>query len=141
LDNVRQVLRIVFIAGVVALAPKLGFIGVLVGLAVCEGAGMLFMLYALSRTFEVFRAKIVLPETVRLLVAAILIFIAGVAASYIPLPGYQANRLFATFKLMEAGLACLIVAWPLLVRTGSVSAAEKQAVYSSIFPKLSGSQT
>jgi O-antigen/teichoic acid export membrane protein len=139
LDNVRQVLRIVFVIGVVALAPKLGFVGVLVGLACCELVGMLFMLYALAKTFDVFRAKVVLPGTVRLSVAAVLIFAAGVAASYIPLPGYQATRLFATLKLAEAALACIIVAWPLLVRTGSVTAAEKQALFTSFFPKLSRS--
>ena len=139
LDNVRQVLRIAFIVGVVALAPRLGFVGVLVGLACCELAGMLFMLYALAKTFDVFRAKVVLPGTVRLSVAAVLILAAGFAASYIPLPGYLASRLLATLKLVEAGLACLIVAWPLLMRTGSVTAAEKQALFTSFFPKLSRS--
>lgn len=140
LDNLRQVLRIVFIVGIVVLAPRLGFVGVLVGLACCELAGMLFMLYALAKTFDVFRARVVLPGTVRLSLAAVLIFAAGVAASYIPLPGYQGNRLFATLKLMEAGLACLIVAWPLLVRTGSVTAAEKQALFTSFFPRLGRSK-
>jgi len=139
LDNIRQVLRIGLIVIVVALAPHLGFLGVLGGLASCELLGMLFMLYALGKTFEVFRANVVLPGTARLTGAAVLIFCAGVAASYIPLPGYQANRFFATLKLVEAGLACLIVAWPLLVRTGSVTAAEKHALLSSFFPKLSGS--
>jgi O-antigen/teichoic acid export membrane protein len=136
LDNVRQVLRIAFIVGIVALSPRLGFVGVLVGLACSELAGMLFMLYALAKTFDVFRAEVVLPGTVRLSVAAVLIFAAGLAASYIPLPGHQDNRLFATLKLVEAGLACLIVAWPLLVRTGSVTAAEKQSLYTSFFPRL-----
>jgi O-antigen/teichoic acid export membrane protein len=139
LDNIRQVLRIVLVVGVVGFAPRLGFVGVLSGLAGCELAGMLFMLFALGKTFDVFRAKVVLPGTVRLSVAAVLIFAAGVAASYIPLPGYQASRLFATLKLAEAGLACLIVAWPLLMRTGSVTAAEKQALFTSFFPRLSRS--
>jgi O-antigen/teichoic acid export membrane protein len=135
LDNLRQVLRIVLIIGITILAPRLGFIGVLVGLATCELVGMLFMFYALAKTFSVFRVGVVLPGTARLAVAATLIFFVGVAASYIPLPGYQPGRLFATLKLMEAGLACLIVAWPLLVRTGSVTAAEKQALFTSFFLK------
>jgi O-antigen/teichoic acid export membrane protein len=139
LDNIRQVLRIAIIIGVVALAPKLGFVGVLSGLAGCEFAGMLFMLFALSKTFDVFRARVVLPGALRLSLAGVLIFAAGVAASYIPLPGDQSGRLFATLKLAEAGLACLIVAWPLLVRTGSVTAAEKKALFTSFFPKLSRS--
>ncbi len=76
--------------------------------------------------------KVVLPGAVRLSAAALLIFSAGVIASYIPLPGYHPGRLFATLKLAEAGLASLIVAWPLMVRTGSVTAAEKQALYTSL---------
>jgi O-antigen/teichoic acid export membrane protein len=139
LDNIRQVLRIAVIVAIVGLAPRMGFVGVLSGLAFCELVGMVFMLYALAKTFDVFRAEVVLPGAVRLAVAAMLIFTAGLGASYIPLPGYQATRFFATLKLAEAGLACLIVAWPLLVRTGSVTAAEKQALYSSFFPKLSRS--
>jgi O-antigen/teichoic acid export membrane protein len=139
LDNIRQVLRIVIILAVVGLAPQLGFVGVLSGLAACEFAGMLFMLFALGKTFAAFRPKVVLPGTVRLSIAALLIFAAGLMASYIPLPGYQASRFFATLKLAEAGLACLLVAWPLLVRTGSVTAAEKQALYTSFFPHLNRS--
>jgi O-antigen/teichoic acid export membrane protein len=139
LDNVRQVLRLGVIVAVVGLAPRMGFVGVLCGLAFCELVGTLFMLYALGKTFDVFRAKVVLPGTVRLSAAAVLIFAAGLAASYIPLPGYQSNRLFAVMKLGEAGLACLLVAWPLLVTTGSVTAAEKRALYSSFFPRLSRS--
>ena len=139
LDNIRQILRIAIIVGVVALAPRLGFVGVLSGLAACEFAGMLFMLFALGKTFDVFRSKVVLPGTLRLSLAGVLIFAAGVAASYIPLPGDQSSRLFATLKLTEAGLACLIVAWPLLIRTGSVTTAEKQALFTSFFPRLSRS--
>jgi hypothetical protein len=141
LDNIRQVLRIVLIVGVVVLAPKLGFVGVLAGLAGCELLGMVFMLGALAKTFDVFRARAVLPGTVRLSVAAALIFTAGVAASYIPLPGYQTGRLFATLKLLEAGVVCLIVAWPLLMQTGSVTAAEKEALITSFFPKVSRSNS
>jgi O-antigen/teichoic acid export membrane protein len=139
LDNLRQALRILLIVGVVAIAPKLGFVGVLAGLAACELTGMLFMLFALAKTFDVFRAGAVLPGTIRLAVAALLIFVAGVAASYIPLPGPQTSRLFATLRLAEAGLACLIVTWPLLVRTGSLTTAERQALFTSFFPKLSRS--
>lgn len=139
LDNIRQVLRISIIAGLFGLAPRLGFVGVLIGLAGGEFAGMLFMFLALGMTLDTFRPKVVLPGMARLLVAAVLILTAGVAASYIPLPGEQSGRLFATLKLIEASFACLIVTWPLLLTTGSVTASEKQAVFASIFPKLSRS--
>ena len=136
LDNIRQLLRILLILVVVGLAPQLGFVGVLVGLAASELVGMLFMLFALKKTFYVFQAKVVLPGTVRLSFAALLIFVAGIAASYIPIPGEQGPRLLATLRLVEAGLGCVIVAWPLLVATGSVTLAEKRALVGSFVPRL-----
>ncbi len=139
LDNIRQALRIVLILVVVGLAPRFGFVGVLAGLAACELAGMLFMLFALKKTFHVFRASIVLPGTARLSFAALLIFTVGIAASYIPIPGPQAPRLLATLRLAEAAAACIIVSWPLLVRTGSVTTSEKQALFHSFFPHLTKS--
>jgi O-antigen/teichoic acid export membrane protein len=134
LDNIRQILRIALVGGVVTLAPRVGFLGVLIGLAACEFIGMIFMLYALASAFAAFRAKVILPGTVRLVAAATLIFIAGFIASHIPVPGYQSSRYFAVAKLLEAASACVVVAWPLLRRTGSVTTAEKQALLNSFFP-------
>jgi O-antigen/teichoic acid export membrane protein len=136
LDNVRQVLRISSIIAVVSLAPRLGFLGVLAGIAICEFAAMLFMLFALHRTFEGFRASLVLPGLLRLFVAAVLIFAVGLAASHIQLPGIPPGRVSATLKLAQGSLACLIVAWPLLGRTGSLTAAEKDALFASLLPRL-----
>jgi O-antigen/teichoic acid export membrane protein len=136
LDNTRQVLRISVIVALVALAPRLGFVGLLGGLAGCELAGMLFMFYALGKTFSVFRPTVVLPGMVRLSVAAVLIVAAGLAASYVPLPVAQTGRLFATLKLAESGVACLIVAWPLLIQTGSVTLPERKALFASVFPRM-----
>src|SRR5271166_1511515 len=56
LDNIRQVLRITIILVVALFAPKLGFYGVLTGLAAAELVGMVFMLFALTSTFRAFRA-------------------------------------------------------------------------------------
>ncbi len=134
LDNLRQVLRIVLIVVVVGLATRLGLVGVLVGLATCEMAGMVFMLYALARTFDVFRAKVVVPGAVRLTISALLTLASGVAAGYIPLPGEPTGRVLATLKLLESTLACLIVAWPLLLQTGSLTSGERQALLLSFFP-------
>lgn len=139
LDNFRQVLRIALIVGVVGLAPKFGFVGVLVGLAVCELLGMVFMLYALANTFHVFRARVVLPGMIRLLAAAVLIFAVGVAASFIPLPGYESGRLYASLKLGGAALACLTVSWPLLLSTGSLTPADKDALLASFSLRLNRS--
>jgi O-antigen/teichoic acid export membrane protein len=129
LDNIRQVLRIVIILVVALFAPKLGFYGVLSGLAFAEMAGMIFMLIALTKTFRAFRARMLLPDTVRLTVATIAILGAGLVASHVPLPGDARGRLLATLTLAEISLACLIAAWPSLQLTGSRSVAEWAALF------------
>ena len=135
LDSIRQVLRIAVILLILAFARSLGFIGIMSGLAVCEFFGMVFMLYALAKTFVAFEASVILRSTFRLAVAALLICAVGLAASHIPLPGLKPGRLFAMFQLLEAITACLLVAWPLLRQTGSVTAGERRALYTSLFPE------
>ncbi len=134
LDNVWQGIRILLVVAIVLFARRLGLFGALAGLALAEFGGMLFMLYALTRTFQLFRAKSLLPDTSRLSVAAILILGTGFLASQIPLPGALAGRALATLKLGEICLACLVVAWPLLLRTGSVTVAEGKALFGAFIP-------
>jgi O-antigen/teichoic acid export membrane protein len=129
LDNVRQVLRIIIILVVALFAPKLGFYGVLAGLAFAEMAGMIFMMFALTETFHLFRTKMLITDTVRLTAAAIAVIGAGFIASHVPLPGNSGGRLYATLRLAEVLLACLIVAWPSLRLTGSITAAEGAALF------------
>lgn len=137
LDNIRQVLRILVVLTIVAFAHRLGFYGVLAGMVLAELIGMLFMLFALTHTFQLFRAKSLLPDALRLIVAAILILGVGAIASYIPLPGDLGGRLSATVKLIEIVLACLLVAWPSLVRTGAVTAADGRALFGALLPRRS----
>ena len=131
LDNIRQVLRIVIILGVVAFAHQLGFFGVLAGLAVAELAGMVFMLFALGHTFLHFRINALFPDALRMTTAAGLIIGTGVLASYIPLPGNVAGQSLAIFKLAIVAAACLLVAWPSLTKTGSLDPAESRALFGS----------
>lgn len=134
LDNIRQILRILVILVIIAFAHQLGFYAVLAGMALAELVGMLFMLFALTHTFHLFRAKSLLPDAVRLTLAAALILGVGAIASYIPLPGDLGGRLSATLKLVEIGLACVLVAWPSLLRTGAVTRAEGQALFGAFLP-------
>jgi len=128
LDNVRQVLRIVILLMVALLAPKLGFIGVLAGLATAELVGMIFMLFALMKTFRHFHVGALLSDGLRLSAAAILILGAGVLASYFPLPGSYVGQAAATFRVCEVALASALVAWPALRLTGSITSSEGRAL-------------
>jgi O-antigen/teichoic acid export membrane protein len=139
LDNVRQVLRIVILLIVALFAPKLGFYGVLAGLAFAELTGMAFMLFALMETFRHFHIKSLLPDGLRLGAAAALILGVGILASYIPLPGGFVGQAAATVRLIEVTAASLAVSWPALRLTGSLTAAEGRALFDVL--RLRRSQT
>ena len=135
LDNIRQVLRIVSVLSVGLFANHLGFAGVLSGLAGAELVGMIFMGYALSKTFEGFSVKAVARDFMKIATASAIILAAGVVASYIPLPQLANPRLLASLRLGLACLGCLVAAWPALYVTGTVTAGEKQVLLGMIFPR------
>jgi O-antigen/teichoic acid export membrane protein len=137
LDNIRQVLRIVIILGIVAFAHRLGFFGVLAGLALAEFSGMVFMLFALAHTFFHFRIKDLFPDTLRMTAAAVLIIGSGVLASFIPLPPSVAGQSLAVCRLAIVAAACLLVAWPSLTKTGSLDPAESRALFGTLFRRKS----
>jgi len=93
---------------------------------------MIFMLFALAHTFLQFKIKSLLPDTIRMVIAAVLIIGAGVLASYIPLPVGVTGQSLAVFRLIIVGAACLLVAWPSLTKTGSLDPAESRALFGSL---------
>lgn len=135
LDNIRQVLRIVSVLSVGLFANHLGFAGVLSGLAGAELVGMIFMGYALSKTFEGFSVKAVARDFMKIATASAIVLAAGVVASYIPLPQLANPRLLASLRLGLACLGCLVAAWPALYITGTVTAGEKQVLLGMIIPR------
>lgn len=135
LDNVLQVLRSVVLVGIVAVARKLGFQGLLAGTAVTEFLGMCFMLFALTRTFDLFHAKSLIPDTLRMVTCTSVILGTGALASCIPLLTDVNGRLQATVKLLQICCGCLLVAWPSLTYTGSVTRAEGKALFSAFVPR------
>jgi O-antigen/teichoic acid export membrane protein len=139
LDNIRQALRILVILFTVVFARKLGFYGVLGGMATAELLGMIFMLFALTHTFPLFRAKSLLPDAARSIIAAGVILGVGALASYIPIPVDMGGRAFATLKMAEIGLACVLAAWPTMLYTRSVTAAEGRALFGAFLSKRTAS--
>ena len=135
LDNIRQVLVIALLFTIAIFARRLGFYGVLAGLAVTELSGMLFMLYAVSKTFEGFRAKILLPDAARVALGSIAILAAGAIAGHLPIPHIANPRMLATVKLGMISLGCLLAAWPALVFTNAVSTGERKALLGILLPQ------
>jgi O-antigen/teichoic acid export membrane protein len=135
LDNIRQALRIACLLSIVAFARHWGFDGVLAGLALTEFIGMVFMLYAITRTFQAFHPRELLPDALKLTVASAVVLLAGAIATQIPLPAIANPRWLALLELGKVSLACLLAAWPALVLTKSVTGAEGKALVNILVPR------
>lgn len=135
LDNIRQVLRIVTLLSIAMFARKLGFYGVLAGLGVAELSGMLFMVFAITKTFHGFRAKSLLPDTLKLTGATTVVLAAGLIAHALPLPYVSNARLLAVLELAKVSFACLLAAWPALWLTRSVTGTEGKAILGAFRPR------
>jgi hypothetical protein len=96
---------------------------------------MVFMLYALTRTFKAFRLESLLPDLGRLTAATAIVLAAGALASWIPPPAIANARWLAVFELGKVLLGCGLAAWPALAITRSVTGAESQALLALILPK------
>ena len=130
LDNIRLVSQIAILLGIAVAAHALGFYGVLAGLAFAELFGMVFMLFALTKAFEVFRVQSLLNDAMRLVSAIAIVFLAGALTLLLPLPAIANPRLAATVQLAIVSVVCLIAAWPALALTKSLSATESKAMMS-----------
>ncbi|MGA9544736.1 MAG: oligosaccharide flippase family protein [Candidatus Sulfotelmatobacter sp.] len=133
LDNIRQGLRIVILLVIAIFARRLGFYGILGGLAIAELAGALLMLYAIRRTFPVFRLTDLMPDTLRLSLATVLILAAGYLCSLVPLPVAGTVRMAAALRLGMICAGCLAAAWPALLLSKSITRAEGTALFNVFF--------
>jgi O-antigen/teichoic acid export membrane protein len=134
LDNVRQVLRIIILFSIAIAAHRLGFYGVLAGLAVAEFVGVVFMLFALTKTFVAFRVRLLLPDALKLTAAIAIVLAAAGAASLLPIPAPSNPRLGALLHLATVSLASLLAGWPALMLTKSLTSKEGRALVAAILP-------
>jgi hypothetical protein len=135
LDNIRQALRIVCLLSIAGFARHLGFYWVLAGLALTEFAGMIFMLYAITKTFHAFHPRSLLSDAAKLTLASAAVLVAGAIATRVPLPAIAGVRWMAVLDLGKVLLACLAATWPALVLTKSVTGAESKALISIVLPR------
>ncbi len=135
LDNVRQLLRIFALLIIALFASKLGLYGVLIGWSTTEMIGMLFMIFALMRTFPAFHIRDLLPDTLRVTAAtAIMLAAGGVFASF-PSPAIHNSRTLALFQLGKVTAGCLLAAWPALLITKAITRAEGTAIIKVLVPR------
>jgi O-antigen/teichoic acid export membrane protein len=129
-DNVRQVLRLALLLLLSSAAARLGFLGVLAGLAVTELAGVIFMSVATRETLHGFKPEMLIPDCVKMLAATLIIVAAG--RLMVIVVGFYSLRADAQWRgvigLLEIGLATAAVTWPALVLTGVLSQKERGIV-------------
>ncbi len=140
LDNIRQGIRIVILLSIAVFARRLGFYGVLWGLAAAEFVGMLFMLFAVTKTFHSFHPRALLSDAAKLTLATAAVLLAGALAALVPLPGISNPRLLAGLQLGKVCLGCLLAAWPALVLTKSITESESKTLRGIFLPHRLRSQ-
>ena len=133
-DNIRQALRIVMLFCIALAAPRLGYLGVLAGLACTELAGMIFMLIAITKTYSGFQVKSLLPQTLKLMVATLATLTVGYALSHLPLHVTYTSRILATIQLTLAIVGCALAVGPALWITRSVSSDERKTLFRALVP-------
>jgi O-antigen/teichoic acid export membrane protein len=135
LDNIRQVIRVVCLLLIATFARNWGFYGVLSGLVVTELIGMVFMIFAIAKTFRIFRPQDMLPDALRLTAAAACVLVAGALAARTPFPIISSGRLQSIIELGKVSLGCLLAVWPALWLTKSVTGVEGKAIMKVFFPQ------
>ncbi|MBZ5503746.1 MAG: lipopolysaccharide biosynthesis protein [Acidobacteriia bacterium] len=135
LDNIRQVLSIATLFSVALFAHQLGFFGILAGLALAEFIGMVFMWYAIAKTFHAFDVKALLPDSLKLMAATAAIAVQPELILMDEIHAISSNaRIVAVFQLAAISMACLLAAVPALLLTRSVTAAEGKTLLGVFLP-------
>jgi hypothetical protein len=127
---------------IVIYGHHLGFFGVIGGLAVAELIGMVFMLFAMTSTFHGLTVRMLLPDTVKLTAATLIVLFVGGVVANVSVPWEASERLLASFKLGMLSLTALVTAWLALLFTGALSKNEINAMLqmSSVLKMKSGQQ-
>jgi hypothetical protein len=134
MDNIRQLLRIVILLIVVLMGRRIGFYGLLAGLATAELVGVIFMFFVMSATFKGFNARQVARDTLKITLATLAILTVGFAVAMLPNHSGMSERLTAMIKLAEIGITCLVALLPALMLTGAASPEERMTLLETVMP-------
>jgi O-antigen/teichoic acid export membrane protein len=136
IDNIRQILRIIFIVAIGLLARPLGFNGLLTGFALTEFVGMFVMYYAVSKEFPGLRLKEIARKTSTITSAVMLSIGCGALTFLLPLGATSRPRTQAAFQLVALITGCLAATYPSIVLTRCLSRNERQVLASTFKRKL-----
>lgn len=134
-DNIRQAFRLGVLLLLGLLARLTGFYGVLVGLAVAELTGVIYMFFAMSSALHFFRPSNLIPDTMRVAGATVVMLAAGLLATTMPVPWILNERIAVIVKSVIAAFAYASAAWPAVTLTKSMSAEEQHVVFNLLFKR------
>jgi O-antigen/teichoic acid export membrane protein len=139
LDNIRQVLRIALLLVIGAFGTRLGFQGILAGLAATELAGMIYMYFAVSATFGGISLKRLASDVLKVVMAGCVITAVGALVINIQLPWAFQLRTLATIQTSAVCLTTLVALYPTLILTRCLSKDEVQTVMAMFRKKINAS--
>ena len=128
MDNLRQVLRIVILGLVCYFGNQIGILGLIGSLVIAECVGFVFMLIVLTRVYENFSARRLLPDMAKILAATLIVMAVGVLSAHLPIAWIGDPRQIATLKLGIVSFVTVLALWPAVLLTGSLSRYELNAV-------------
>lgn len=136
LDSIRQAFVIVALLSATVFTRRLGFYGLLGALAVAELIGMLFMIYAVARTFRVFRPAVLFLDALRVVAATMGIIFVGALVTQIPLPS-AGLRICATVRSGMIFVACAASLWPAFLVSRFMTATEGRTLFRVLWARRS----
>jgi hypothetical protein len=96
--------------------------------AAAELVGVVYMFFAMAAALDFFSPRSLIPDTMRLTAATVVVITAGVAVAALSGPLGAGARAMALVKLGEVAAACLIACWPAVALTKPISAEERRTV-------------
>lgn len=133
-DNIRQAFRLGVLMLLAAFGRLVGFYGMLLGLVAAEFSGVVYMFFAMSSVLRFFSLKNLIPDTLRVAAATFAVIAVGAAVAMVPIRWGAGERVIALIKLAEVAAACIVVAWPAVALTNSISREERRLVLRLITP-------
>jgi O-antigen/teichoic acid export membrane protein len=125
MDNAQVILSLAVALVCWPFAARLGFHGIVSGMAVAgQFLGLIVMCASLTHRIKGFDAWVLAPNLVRFFVATAVILGASIVTSYLGLHWKMNTRVFETIRLAITTVIYLLVAGPALILTGSISRSE-----------------
>jgi O-antigen/teichoic acid export membrane protein len=131
MDLVREGVRIGAVLIAAVLGARLGYYGVLGGLALAEFIGLAVMLATLNQV-RGFRVSSLVPDALKLMAATAAVIAASFLMIHTPLPWAMGPRWAALARLVEVSITCLIFAWPVIAVTNFLTASERKMIWEVI---------